>query len=188
MGVIGHNGGPSVEPGASWRTYAWAAARAALLPTLPIEVVRLRVRRARDLGLDYKTYAGVRAASGHDVVAFLFSSNALRLVPARTKLGPVHVAKLLEIKDCSRIALVTAPLMPDAVLAANADRLDASHPAPFALARFADIKTALRAAMGTLPGDQVVLIGDHALEQDWRAAGRLAAYLPADRYFGHART
>lgn len=188
MGVIGHNGGPSVEPGASWRKHAWGAARAALLPTLPIEVVRLRVRRARDLGLDYKTYAGVRAASGHDVVAFLFSSNALRLLPARPDLSPDYIAKLIDLQNCARIALVTAPLRPDVVAAANPQTLDATHPAPFALARFAEIKTALRTAMGNLPGDQVVLIGDHALEQDWRAAGRLAAYLPADRFFGHMRT
>ena len=79
MGEIGHNGGPSLEAGASWRRHCWTSARAALLPTLPIEVVRLRVKRAKALGLDYKTYAGVRAATGHDVVAFLFSSNALRV-------------------------------------------------------------------------------------------------------------
>ncbi len=80
MSGIGHNGGPSVSPGASWRTQCWRAARAELLPRLPIEVVRLRVTRAREIGLDYKTYAGVRAATGHDIVAFLFSTNALRLL------------------------------------------------------------------------------------------------------------
>ncbi len=79
MALIGHNGGPGVEDGASWRRHCWAKARADLLPTLPIEVLRGRVRRARELGLEYKTYAGVRASTGHDVVAFLFSSNALRL-------------------------------------------------------------------------------------------------------------
>ena len=34
-----------------------------------------------------------------------------------------------------------------------------------------------------IPGDRVILIGDHGLEREWCAAGRLAAYLPADRYF-----
>ena len=43
--MIGHNGGPSVEPGEAWRRYCWSAARAALLPTLPIEALRTRGAR-----------------------------------------------------------------------------------------------------------------------------------------------
>lgn len=81
MGMIGHNNGPTMEAGASWRRHCWTTARQALLPTLPVEVVRTRVRRAKELGLDYRTYASVRAQTGHDVVAFLFSSNALRVRP-----------------------------------------------------------------------------------------------------------
>ena len=42
----GHNGGPSLEGGTSWRRHCWTQARERLLPTLPIEVVRLRVKRA----------------------------------------------------------------------------------------------------------------------------------------------
>ena len=30
--MIGHNGGPAVEGGASWRRHCWTAARQALLP------------------------------------------------------------------------------------------------------------------------------------------------------------
>jgi hypothetical protein len=30
----------------------------------------------------------------------------------------------------------------------------------------------------------VLLVGDHGLERHWCAAGRLASYLPAERYFG----
>ena len=48
---IGHNGGPTLESGGSWRRVAWKKAREELLPTLPIEVVRLRVSRAKELGL-----------------------------------------------------------------------------------------------------------------------------------------
>lgn len=44
---------------------------------LPIEVVRLQVNRAKALGLDYRAYAGVRATTGRDLVAFLYSSNGL---------------------------------------------------------------------------------------------------------------
>ena len=69
LAEIGHNRAPSVDEGQSWRLHCWRQARAALLPCLPIEVLRTRVKRAADLGLDYRTYASVRAATGHDVVA-----------------------------------------------------------------------------------------------------------------------
>ncbi len=64
MSGVGHNGGPSMEAGASWRRHCWRAAREALLPVLPVEVVRLRVRRAAALGLDYRTYAGCGRPAG----------------------------------------------------------------------------------------------------------------------------
>jgi hypothetical protein len=158
----GHNGGPTLEPGTGWRRHCWQAARERLLPTLPIEVLRGRLRRAQDLGLDYRTYASLRAATGHDVVAFLFSSNALR--------------------DCGRIALAQQAT-PEAVIAAAAGLIDGAHPAPPLLGSFARVRADLRAALGRVPGDRVVLVGDHRLEQDWTAAGRLAFYLPAERYF-----
>ena len=106
MGGIGHNGGPSVSEGESWRRHCWTAARAALLPTLPIEVLRTRVKRAADLGLDYKTYASVRAATGHDVVACLFSSNALRVSLVRPVMPEARALKLAEVQ-CGRLALAT---------------------------------------------------------------------------------
>ncbi|MFM2388634.1 MAG: hypothetical protein RLZZ437_189 [Pseudomonadota bacterium] len=179
---IGHNNGPAMDAGLSWRSHCWKAAREKLLPTLPIEVVRLRVKRAQELGLDYKTYASVRAATGHDVVAFLFSSNALRASLTRPVLPADRAAKLADLAHVARLALATAPLTPGILMAANAP-LDAAHPAPAWLASFADQARALRTALPGIPGDRVILIGDHGLEREWCAAGRLAAYLPADRYF-----
>ena len=37
---------------------------------------------ARELGIDYKSYAGIRAATGRDIVALLFSTNARFLEPS----------------------------------------------------------------------------------------------------------
>jgi hypothetical protein len=182
MADIGHNRGPSLEGGVSWRKHCWSAARARLLPTLPIEVVRLRVRRAKELGLDYKTYAGVRAATGHDVVAFLFSSNALRVTLLRPAVPLDRALKLAEVR-CGRLALAVAPLTPGMVEAAN-PVLDGVYPAPYALAGFGEMRDRVRAALGKVPSDQVILVGDLGLERDWCAAGRLAGYLPAERYFG----
>ncbi|HMS94319.1 MAG TPA: hypothetical protein PKA03_03715 [Tabrizicola sp.] len=171
-----------MEAGTSWRRHCWSAARERLLPTLPIEVVRLRVNRAKALGLDYRTYAGVRAATGHDVVAFLFSSNALRVSLVRPEMPSGRAEKLAAI-DCGRLALAIAPLTPGMVEAAN-PVLDGVHPAPYALAGFGEMRDRLRAALGRLPSDQVILVGDLGLERDWCAVGRLAGYLPAERYFG----
>ena len=181
MGEIGHNGGPSMEGGVSWRKHCWSAARARLLPVLPVEVVRTRVKRAQALGLDYKTYAGVRAATGHVVVAFLFSSNALRVSVLRPMMPSGRADKLAEVQ-CGRLALAVAPLSPGMVEAAN-PVLDGAFAAPYALTGFGEMREKVRAALGKVPGDQVILVGDLGLERDWCAAGRLAGYLPAERYF-----
>jgi hypothetical protein len=182
MGGLGHNGGPTMEPGASWRRHCWQAARAKLLPTLPIEVIRTRVKRAEALGLDYRTYAGVRAASGHDVVAFLFSSNALRVSVVRPAMAGARAEKLAQVA-AGRLGLAVAPLSAAALAAAN-PVLEGTHAAPFALAGWADVRAAMRSALERLPGDGVVLVGDHSLEAEWVVAGKLAGYVPADRYFG----
>lgn len=181
MTGIGHNRGPSLEGGGGWKTHCWRRARAALVPVLPVEVVRLRVKRARELGLPYKTYAGIRAQTGHDVVAFLFSSNALHSSPQAPIIPAPEAARLAALAAVNRIGLAVAPLSARA-LGLNPE-LDATHPAPYALGRFPEIARGLRAAIGTLPADRVVLVGMGALERDWCAAGRLAAFVPADHYF-----
>ena len=173
--MIGHNGGP--QAGTGWQLHCWKRARAALLPALPLEVLRLRVRRAQDLGLDYRTYASVRAATGHDVVAFLFSSNALRLTGAR--IAPDRALHLRGI-DAGRIGLAQG-LSPEA-LALNPE-LTAAHPAPPPFAPWALARGTIRAALPGIPGDRVLLIGETALEREWVAAGNLAGWLAAERYF-----
>jgi hypothetical protein len=179
----GHNRGPALTGGAAWQLHCWRQARADLLPHLPLEVLRGRVRRAAELGLDYRTYASVRAATGHDVVAFLFSSNALRVLPPVASLPPDRATRLEALTRCGRLALASRPLTPLALLAAAAGRLDAAHPAPAALAGFGEARRAIREALGPLSGDRVILVGDLALERDWCAAAALAAYLPAERFF-----
>ena len=64
--AIGHNNGPTMEPGHGWRSHCWTQARKSLLGHLPIEVVRSQVKRAAEIGLDYKTYATVTGTSGQD--------------------------------------------------------------------------------------------------------------------------
>lgn len=177
----GHNRGPSLETGRGWRAHCWGQARTALLPVLPIEVVRMRVRRAAELGLDYKTYAGVRATTGRDIIAFLFSTNALRLLPPAPRLPLDRRARLEAIRNCGRIALVQGRLDGQTVLAIAP--LDAAHHAPALLADDRAVRRAVADAIGALPRDAVVLIGDTHLERDWSVSARLAGYISADRYF-----
>mgnify|MGYP003526361532 CR=1 FL=1 len=61
--------------------------------------------------------------------------------------------------------------------------IDAAHVAPGALVSFAEARAMIQVAKAGLPGDRVLLVGDMALEQGWCAAGRLAGYVPAARYF-----
>lgn len=180
---IGHNNGPELGAETGWRRFAWTKARASLLPVLPVEVVRLRVRRASELGLPYKTYAGVRAQTGRDVIGFLFSTNALRLLRASDAPDP-GVAARLAAMAADRTALARAPLTPAQVMAALP--LHDAHAAP----RFNDPWPAMRDRILTvtrargLPADGVILVGETPEERDWVAAGKLAAFLTGDQVFG----
>ena len=191
MSGIGHNGGPTMEPGASWRRHCWRSAREALLPKLPIEIVRMQVKRAAEIGLDYKTYAGVRATTGHDLVAFLFSTNALRLLRERDRMAEADARKLAATRNIGRLVATQPPLDPGRVrqaLAGQGIDVDAAARAP----GLSDEWSATRAALlGLLaetraPSDRLLLIGDTALEREWVGAAGLAGFLSADKYFGPA--
>jgi hypothetical protein len=171
-----------MEPGRAWRRYAWTRARADLLPKLPIEVARRRVKRARELGIDYKAYAGIRAATGRDIVALLFSDNALRLIRASGKIAPDRAVQLDAIARADLLALVHPPHDPETVAALN-PVLSATGPAPGLAETFAQTRERLFALKGALPADGIVVIGETHLERGWVPAARLAGYLPAERYF-----
>ena len=131
--MLGHNQGPTMDRGRGWRRYAWTRARAELLPKMPIEVVRRRVKRARELGLDYKAYAGIRASTGRDVIALLFSDNALRLM-RDARIAPARARKLDAVRQAACLALVHPPHDPLDVMTENAVIL--FH--PFVLPYFVD--------------------------------------------------
>ncbi len=182
MHGIGHNNGPTMEGGESWRRHAWSRARAALLPTLPTEVVRLRVKRAAELGLDYRAYASFRAASGHDVVALLFSSNALGLLAPAPRLAEDRRARLSAVTGAARAALVNRPLTPETVISLAAGLIDRADPAPRPFAAWGEARRAVLSTL-TCPADRVLMIGDTGEERGWAEAARLGGYLSAERYF-----
>ena len=184
--MIGHNGGPSIEAGYGFRKHAWGKAREALLPKLPIEIVRVRVARARRLGLPYRTYAGIRAATGRDVVAFLFSGNALELTARRIEMPAQVAARLVGLHGAAaRLGAVYAPLDPGAVQAVNSGALDAAHRAPGFAAPWAELRSDVKAMLAgaALPADGVVLVAATTVEREWTEAAQLAGTIRAAQFF-----
>ena len=171
-----------MEKGRAWRRYAWTRARAELMPTLPIEVARRRVRRARELGIDYKSYAGIRAATGRDIIALIFSSNALRLLRETAEIDQKRCEKLSKIIDVTSLTLVHPPHDPITVAKVNAI-IERAERAPGLSHTWAETRACVLDLKGTIPGDGVVVIGETALEREWSEAGRLAGFLHADAYF-----
>ncbi len=187
MTGIGHNRGPSLATGQSWRAHCWRQARADLLPVLPLEVVRLRVRRAKEIGLDYRTYAGIRATTGHDLVAFLFSTNALHVFRDGQRLDDARRDRLIANRNIGHLVAALPPVEPVRLLRTLADQGVAARAAPAPTLRQGWAET--RDMIGDLlraagcPADRVLMIGETALERDWVAAARLAGFLPGARYF-----
>lgn len=183
---IGHNLGPTMERGAEYRLYQWKKARDVAMPkTIPLMVVKMHARRANELGLDYATYATLRKATGRGISGLLFSSNALGVLQTNSLRMPKAQGDVVRgLRNVRKMALVHAPLTADEVREAN-PALDAVALAP----RFTDSWSAMRDQLRAfitaqrLIGDQVLVIGDTAIEREWKSAARAAGYLEAGRYF-----
>jgi len=188
--MIGHNRGPSFGPVNAWAKHCWTQARAELLPTLPLEIIRIRVARAKAIGLEYSTYATIRATTGRDIVAFLYSSESLRVRPVTLELPEVRAARLRH-QDSDKLLFAARDMHADRVVIRFAEQgveLAGVASSPAALGSWSDARTAVRAALDPLklPGDAVVMIGEGTLQKDWAEAGKLAAFVSADRFFGDA--
>lgn len=178
---IGHNGGPG--PGSGFRAHCWSVARRDLLGArLPIEVVRLHLRRAQALGLDYKTYAGVRATTGRDLVAFLYSSNALGVFRPGQPVPPTEAARIAA--SAAQPHLGCAPGVPARLLSQQIGAVSARALPAFGASWSAmrqDMKLWLRAQ--GLPGDAVLMIGETAHEREMMTAGGLAGFVSGQAFF-----
>jgi len=187
---IGHNQGPTMEPGGAWRRYCWTKARADLLPVLPLPVVRIRMRRARELGLDYPTYATVRATTGRDIIGFLFSSNALDLRRSARDLPEDRAAKLAAQIDCRRLLAAHRPLeaaqLVEEIETARGIAFAHAFPAPLFTESWSAARDRMAAAFAEsrLPPAAVLMVGATGMERTWSEAARMAGYLDAGRYFG----
>ncbi len=178
---IGHNRGPGM--GSGFRAHCWSVARRQLLgASLPVEVVRMQVRRAKSLGLDYKTYAGVRATTGRDLIAFLYSSNALGVFRAAQPVEGAALARIASVAASPHLGCAPG-LAPD-VLGRQIGAVSARELAPFG-ASWAPMRDEMKAwlrAQG-LPGDAVLMIGETEHEREMMTAGGLAGFLTGQRFF-----
>ena len=187
--MIGHNKGPSMATGQAWRKLCWQKSRNAMMPKLPLEVLRIRVARAKALGLDYTSYASIRAASGHDVIAFLFSSNALRAFAKSPEMPADRVEKLAGLQNSIQLAATLKPLSAEQFIANlpqdPAPLFDQIFAAPSFNATWSQTRTTLLRGLRPekLPSNMVVVIGDTPSERNWAEAANLAGYLNADRFF-----
>ncbi|WP_415401888.1 hypothetical protein [Tateyamaria sp. SN3-11] len=175
--------------GHRWRTHQWRRAQKEMMPnTIPLMVVRMRVRRAAELGMDYKTYATARQAAGRDILGLLFSSNALRIIGGDAAMAQDRARALAAVRNAGRLALVHRPHQPEGVQDAN-PMLDAAALAPDITTSWSDMRERVAGFVRErgFVGDQVVVIGDTTLEAEWAPAMRAASYLSADRYFPAAR-
>jgi hypothetical protein len=175
-----------MEPGYGFRKLAWTKARDALLPSLPLEVVRLRVKRAERLGLPYRTYATIRATSGQDIVAFLFSGNALDLRVGAADLPAPVVARVASLQGAAeRLGAIYAPTAPAAVLSAQPDLFEAVGQAPGFTAPWREARGRLRGLMAErrLPADAVVLVAATGIERGWGALAGFGGVLDRDVIF-----
>jgi hypothetical protein len=188
---IGHNGGPPLDPVTTWRRVAWGKARRALVGHIPLELVRMRIRRARELGLEYPAYASVLLGTGRDITAFLFTAEAIGLrLQHGVALPEATAAKLLGLARCDRLLLAEPGADPTRLAAALAlaHRIEfrGAGAAPHDQAGLPEGRAAIRDILAPLklPADAVVMIGTRAAERDWAEAARLAKFMAAERYFG----
>lgn len=185
---LGHNKGPTMEKGRAWRRHCWTRARRDLLPRMPLEIVRIRMRRARELGLPYATYNTIRATSGHDIVAFLFSSNALRMHRLTDRAPTERLEKLNAIADCGKVFAAQPPFRAESLCARLNEQgvaVTAAIDAPGLAASWSDLRQTLSQVTRAMrvPSEGVVIIGETVLEREWCAAGRMAGFVKADDYF-----
>jgi hypothetical protein len=69
---FGHNQGPAIAREGSWHSFIWRRGRREAWKNLPIEILRLRCRRAASLGLTYRQYTSVLVDRGVHLQPMIF--------------------------------------------------------------------------------------------------------------------
>lgn len=186
---IGHNS--QDDASRKGRVRQWQKAKAALKgPALSPIQMKLRIRRAEELGLSYRQYAALVLATGRDPRAFLFTPEGMSLrLGRRLVLPDAPRGKLARLRNCHLLALAPEAEAPETFLSelreVSALPFVAAIPSPSAQAGWSAIRAVFQPTLGalSLPGDALVVVGGTArAEPGWAAALR-AGFLPGDVFF-----
>jgi hypothetical protein len=156
--AIGHNGGPPLDM--SWTAWNWRRAHAEAWKSPGREIVLMRLRRAEQLGLDYRSYASVLLDRGTRLCGIVVMTSSPLLQRAEQ-----ISAKLTSLKDCSVIVSGDHPVL-EGFRGASRDELTYA------------IKVAAASA-GTSPGAFFMV---STQEADRRAAQNLGIGLFVDAF------
>lgn len=189
---IGHNKGPSMKTGLGWQQHCWQKARKDLMgKAIPIEIVRMRIKRARELGLAYPQYASILLGTGRDIVGFLFTVDGLHLrLRKRLEMPDLVQDKLQTLDKCTLMAFAPSGEAPGAfqmeLQQVAGTPFASSAPQPETDANWPKARCAIRAVLDPLklPSDAVVMIGTRDVEKQWAAAGKMARFIAASDYYG----
>ncbi len=188
---IGHNNGPQMKTGLGWQQHCWKLARKNVLgKTIPIEIVRMRIKSARQLGLAYPQYASIMLGTGRDIVGFLFTVDGLHLkLRKRLEMPEFVQTKLHTIEKCNLVAFSPSGEKADAfqmeLQQISGVKFQSSSPEPKPEATWPDARLAVRAALDPLklPSDAIVMIGNRETEKQWALAGKMARFIPSSEYY-----
>jgi hypothetical protein len=188
---IGHNNGPQMKTGLGWQQHCWKVARKDVLgKTIPIEIVRMRIKRARQLGMAYPQYASIILGTGRDIVGFLFTVDGMHLkLRKRLEMPEFVQSKLQTIEKCTLMAFSPSGEKSDAfqmeLQQISGVKFKSSSPEPEPEATWPAVRLAVRAALEPLklPSDAIVMIGNRETEKQWALAGKMARFIPSSDYY-----
>ncbi|UYV36439.1 hypothetical protein N4R57_15700 [Rhodobacteraceae bacterium D3-12] len=189
---IGHNSQDDATR--RGRIRRWQQAKAGLKgPALSQTQLRMRMRRAEELGLSYRQYNALVLASGRDPRALVFTPGGMGLrLERRLRLPDVEREKLARLRNCHLLAIA-----PEAEAAQDfLEELRDVSALPFAGAiaspaldaGWGAVRAAFKPALTglSLSGDALAMIGSaNSHEPGWAAAIR-AGFLPGEVFFERA--
>jgi hypothetical protein len=183
-----------MKTGLGWQRHCWTKARKDLLgKAIPIEIVRMRIKRARELGLSYPQYASIMLGSGRDIVGFLFTVDGLQLrLRKQLEMPDVVQDKLQSLRKCNLAAFAPSGEHPETfrieLQQVAGVPFSATAPEPECDVNWPAARNAIRAVLDPLklPGDAVVMIGTCDMEKQWAMAGKIARFIPASEYYSDA--
>ena len=173
---IGHNNGPPMAT--RWGLHCWKRAHAKAWETPAPEIVRLRLRRAAELGLTYRQITSIIMECGRAPAAIVFTLDALASPGAAERLRGLTRPKLLAVG-----------FDPDG--AAEARLAGLREAAGGRLDGWRTVGTRLALASGLhylltehgVPPQAALLVGAVEADRALATRARLAAFLRADAYF-----